>query len=175
MGQLSERLGAGQDFSLQVMDSSCPDETIHIKSDSATSLRCELSIENLNAQKPSTSLLGQETSMQERAPSRLKKRELRSLYLTELEQCFELDLRHSLNLSKRNGQAQIWDLNLGISSREKLKTPRPLPPFLATKRHLQGKGGEGVYFEAPRGSNFIPSPLIHPPPLEGYFQGWGGG
>ena len=34
----------------------------------------------------------------------------------------------------------------------------------------------GVYFEAPRGRNFIrPPPSVHPPPLEGYFQGWGGG
>ena len=60
-------------------------------------------------------------------------------------------------------------------SRENLYTPPPpLPPFLA-KRHFSGEGGGGVYFEAPRGRNFIrpPPPFIHPPPLEGYFQGWG--
>ena len=56
--------------------------------------------------------------------------------------------------------------------------PPPLPPFLA-KRHFPVEGGGGVYFEAPRGRNFIrpppPPPFIHPPPLGGYFQGWGGG
>ena len=58
-------------------------------------------------------------------------------------------------------------------SRKKLYTPPP--PFLA-KRHFLGEGGGGVYFEAPRGRNFIRPPfLIHPPPLGGYFQGWGGG
>ena len=38
------------------------------------------------------------------------------------------------------------------------------------------EGGGGVYFEAPRGKNFIcpPPPFIHTPPLGGYFQGWGG-
>ena len=54
--------------------------------------------------------------------------------------------------------------------------PPPLPPFLA-KRHFPVEGGGGVYFEAPRGRNFIrppPPPFIHPPPLGGYFQGWGG-
>ena len=51
----------------------------------------------------------------------------------------------------------------------------PSPLFLA-KRHFSGEGCEGVYFEAPRGRHFVrPPPFIHPPPLEGYFQGWGGG
>ena len=62
------------------------------------------------------------------------------------------------------------------TSRAKLYTPPPppLPPFLA-KRHFPGEGGGDVYFEAPRGRNFIRPPFFtHPPPLEGYFQGWGG-
>ena len=50
--------------------------------------------------------------------------------------------------------------------------PPPPPPFLA-KRHFQGRGGGGVYFEAPRGRNFIrPPPFIHPPPLGGYISGY---
>ena len=62
-----------------------------------------------------------------------------------------------------------------VSSRAKLYTPPPPPPFL-TIRHFSGEGGGGVYSEAPRGRNFIrpPPPFIHPPPLEGSFQGWGG-
>ena len=45
------------------------------------------------------------------------------------------------------------------------------PPFFWPK----GIFG-GVYFEAPRGRNFIPPPLyIHPPRPEGYFQGGGWG
>ena len=45
--------------------------------------------------------------------------------------------------------------------------PPPLPPF------LRGRGF--VYFEAPRGRNFIRPPILYAPhPLEGYFQGWGG-
>ena len=39
--------------------------------------------------------------------------------------------------------------------------PPPLPPFLA-KRQFSGEGGGGVYFEAPRGRNFIPPPLYTP-------------
>ena len=36
--------------------------------------------------------------------------------------------------------------------------------------------GGGVYFEPPRGRNFIrPPSFIRPRPLEGSFQGWGGG
>ena len=61
-----------------------------------------------------------------------------------------------------------------LPGRDYLRPP-PLPPFLA-RRHFSGEGGGGVCFEAPRGRKFIrPPPLIHPPPLEGYFQGWGGG
>ena len=52
--------------------------------------------------------------------------------------------------------------------------PPPLPSFLA-KRHFSGEGGGGVYSEPPRGRNFIRPPLLYAPPLEGYFQGWGGG
>ena len=35
---------------------------------------------------------------------------------------------------------------------------RPPTPFLA-RRHFSGEGGGGVYFEAPRGRNFIRPPL----------------
>ena len=61
-------------------------------------------------------------------------------------------------------------------SRERFLTPppSPLPPSLA-KRDFPGEGGGGVYFEGPRGRNFIPPPFIHAPPLGGQFQGWGGG
>ena len=48
------------------------------------------------------------------------------------------------------------------NSREKLYTPPPPPPFLA-KRHFPGEGGGGVYFEAPRGRNFIRPPLLYTP------------
>ena len=54
--------------------------------------------------------------------------------------------------------------------------PPPLPPFLA-KRHFSGEGGVGVYFEAPRGRNFIPpSPSLkmRPTPRR-VFPGVGGG
>ena len=51
--------------------------------------------------------------------------------------------------------------------------PHPSPPFLA-KRHFPGEGAGGVFFEAPRGRNFIRPPFIHFPPLEGYFHEWGG-
>ena len=61
------------------------------------------------------------------------------------------------------------------TSRAKLYTPPSPPPVLA-KRHFPGGGGGGVYFETPRGRNFIPPPLFkHPPPLGGYFQGFRGG
>ena len=41
--------------------------------------------------------------------------------------------------------------------------PPPSPLFLA-KRHFSGEGGGGVYFEAPRGRNFIrPPPLLYTP------------
>ena len=55
--------------------------------------------------------------------------------------------------------------------------PLPSPPFQA-KRHFSEEGGGGVHFEAPRGREFYTPPpppvFIRPPPLEGYFQGWGG-
>ena len=63
----------------------------------------------------------------------------------------------------------------GHPSREKLYTPPPPPPAISAERHFPGEGGGGVYFEAPRGRNFIrPPPFIHPPPLGGYLEGWGG-
>ena len=58
---------------------------------------------------------------------------------------------------------------LGLS-RAKLYTP-PLPQFLAMK-HFLGEGGGGVYFEAPRGRNFIRPPLYTPHPWKGICGGW---
>ena len=75
------------------------------------------------------------------------------------------------------GQNMNQDLAKPRIQGELIYTPPPLPPFLA-QRHFPGEGGGGVYSEAPRGRNFIrppPPPFIHPPPLDGYFQGWGGG
>ena len=46
---------------------------------------------------------------------------------------------------------------------EIIYAPPPLPPFLAI-RHFSGEGGGGVYFEAPRGRNFIPPPPFYTPP-----------
>ena len=57
-------------------------------------------------------------------------------------------------------------------------SPPPPHPISGHKAFFR-EGGGSVYFEAPRGRNFIrpppPPPFIHPPPLEGSFQGWGGG
>ena len=61
--------------------------------------------------------------------------------------------------------------NCGMS-REKLYSPPPSPPFLA-KSHFSGEGGGGVYFEPHAVGILYPPPFIHPPPLEGYYQGWG--
>ena len=53
--------------------------------------------------------------------------------------------------------------------------PPPVRPFLAM-RHFSGEGGGGAYFEAPRGRNFIPPPLLYTPhPKEGLFRGGGVG
>ena len=52
---------------------------------------------------------------------------------------------------------------------------RPPPPRFLAKRHFSEEGDGGVYFEVPRSRNVICPPFIHPPSLEGYFQGWGGG
>ena len=41
--------------------------------------------------------------------------------------------------------------------------PPPSPHFLA-RRHFSGEGSGGVYFEAPRGRNFIRPPLSYVPP-----------
>ena len=58
---------------------------------------------------------------------------------------------------------------------EIIYAPPPSPHFWP-KGHFPVEGGGGVYFEAPRGKNFIRPPLfIHPPPLGECFQGWGGG
>ena len=51
--------------------------------------------------------------------------------------------------------------------------PPPPPPFLA-KRDFPGEGGGGVYFEAPRGRNFIPPPFYTPPTPRRVFSGVGG-
>ena len=52
--------------------------------------------------------------------------------------------------------------------------PPPFPHFWP-KGIFQGRGGGGVYFEAPRGINFIRPPLfIHPPAPRRVFSGVGG-
>ena len=61
-----------------------------------------------------------------------------------------------------------------VVSREKVYTPPPPPPHFGQKTFFRERGG-GVYFEAPRGRILYPLPLLYAPPLEGYFQGWGGG
>ena len=48
--------------------------------------------------------------------------------------------------------------------------PPPPPPISGQKAFSRG-GGWGCIFEAPRSRNFIPPPLLYPPPLGGYFQG----
>ena len=54
--------------------------------------------------------------------------------------------------------------------------PPPPSPDSGPNAFCRGGGGGGVYSEAPRCRNFIsPPPFTHPPPLEGYFQGWGMG
>ena len=52
--------------------------------------------------------------------------------------------------------------NCLLPSREKLYTPPPSPHFWP-KSIFQGRGGGGVYFEAPRGRNFIRPPLLYTP------------
>ena len=42
------------------------------------------------------------------------------------------------------------------------------------KRHFSGEGG-GLYFEPPRGRNFIPPPLCAPHPWKGVCRGGGWG
>ena len=70
----------------------------------------------------------------------------------------------------------IWAL--ALLRGEKNMPPPPPPPIFGQKAFFRGRGrgGWGVYFEAPHGRNFIhpPSPFItpRPPPLEGYFVGW---
>ena len=44
----------------------------------------------------------------------------------------------------------------------------PPPPAISAERPFPGEGGGGVYFEAPRGRNFIRPPLL-------YLEVWGGG
>ena len=52
--------------------------------------------------------------------------------------------------------------------------PPPPAPIFGPEGSFRREGiyEGGVYFEAPRGRNFIrPPSFIRPPPLEGYFQG----
>ena len=54
-------------------------------------------------------------------------------------------------------------------------TPPPSPPYFGQKAFLRGRGG-GVYMSnRPAAGILYAAPLYTPPPpLEGYFQGWGG-
>ena len=38
-----------------------------------------------------------------------------------------------------------------------------------------GGGGWGLYMLRVPAAEILYAPLLYPPPLEGYFQGWGGG
>ena len=70
---------------------------------------------------------------------------------------------------------ELWSSNRSfcLESSEKLYTPPLLTPFLA-KRHFSEEGGGGVYFEAPRGRNFIRPPLLYTPTPRRVFSGVGG-
>ena len=51
----------------------------------------------------------------------------------------------------------------------------PPPPSIVAQKALLGAEGGGGNFEAPHGWSFKSPPLLYaPPPLEGYFQAWGG-
>ena len=72
-------------------------------------------------------------------------------------------------------------LSKSLTCEEIMKIPgkyleTPPPPHFCLEGIFQGQGrGGGCIFEAPRGRNFIRRPsFLRPPPLEGYFQGWGG-
>ena len=59
--------------------------------------------------------------------------------------------------------------------REKSYTPTPPSPSFWPEGLFSEKGGGGWIFRAPRGRNLTSPPsFIHPPSLEGHFQGWGG-
>ena len=57
---------------------------------------------------------------------------------------------------------------------EIIYAPPPPPPISGQKAFSRG-GGWGCIFWGPTQQEFYtPPPFIHPPPLGGYFQGWGG-
>ena len=62
------------------------------------------------------------------------------------------------------------------SSRKRLYTPPP-SPHIWPKGIFKGEEGGGVYILSPRAAGILYAPplFIRPPPLEGYFWGWGGG
>ena len=83
-------------------------------------------------------------------------------------------LRRSLWCARLKGRMAHPLLRKGFWERSREKLYNPHPPFLA-KRHFPGEGGGCVYFEAPRGRNFIPPPpLLHNPPPRRVFSGVGG-
>ena len=64
---------------------------------------------------------------------------------------------------------------LSLSSREDLYTPPPPSPHFWPKGIFQGRGVGVVYFEAPRGRNFIrPPPFYTPPTPRRVISGVGG-
>ena len=76
------------------------------------------------------------------------------------------EVHHLQGSTTLNWKGKRWG-----NSREEFYTPPPPPPFSGLKAFFR-EGGGGVYFEALRGRNFVPPPLfLHPPPLEGRFQG----
>ena len=63
----------------------------------------------------------------------------------------------------------------GLVSRAKLCTPPPPTPISGHKAFFRGGGWGCIFWGPTRQEFYTPPPLIHPPPLGGSFQGWGGG
>ena len=62
-------------------------------------------------------------------------------------------------------------------SREKLYTPRPLPPTFWARRHFSGRGGGGLHILKPPRQEFYTPPFFlnyTPPTPRGVFSGVGG-
>ena len=65
----------------------------------------------------------------------------------------------TVHVSKKKAASTCFN----FKSRRKLYTPPPPFPHFWPKGIFQGRGGGGVYFEPPRGRNFIRPPLLCAP------------
>ena len=66
------------------------------------------------------------------------------------------------------------ELLLDLCSRESYMRSPPSPPPILAGRHFSGRGGGGYILKPPTAGILYAQPcLIRPPPLQGYFQGWG--